>query len=36
VPFKLITLKLPFNQKLELEIYGKVVPDTDPQEKTGK
>jgi hypothetical protein len=30
MPIKPLSIKLPFNQKLEIDVIGKVVPDTDP------
>ena len=28
LPLKPLSLRLPFNQRLEIEIFGRVVPDT--------
>jgi hypothetical protein len=30
VPIKPLSLKLPFGRRLEIEIYGRVVPDAAP------
>jgi hypothetical protein len=35
LPLKPFELKLPLNQKLQLELIGRVVPDTDPTPETG-
>jgi hypothetical protein len=34
LPIKPFSIKLPFKQRLEIEILGRMVPDTEPAEKT--
>ncbi|MFO0890503.1 MAG: hypothetical protein U0790_15340 [Isosphaeraceae bacterium] len=36
MPLKPFELKLPLNQKLQLELVGKVVPDTDAEGESSK
>ncbi len=33
LPIKPFSIKLPFNQRLEIEVFGRLVPDTEPSSK---
>jgi hypothetical protein len=36
VPLKVLSLQLPFNRRLEIEIFGRVVRNTEPRETAGE
>jgi hypothetical protein len=36
LPIKPLSFRLPFKQRLEIEIFGRLVPDTEPTEKTAE
>jgi len=33
LPIKPFSIKLPFKQRLEIEVFGRLVPDTEPASK---